>query len=153
MRSLVRACHLLVLAALLCCTGCSTFNPKSSAALPSESALADLGKVPLEPATLKMSAGDFFKHLEEKRFSSKGVSLRMIVPPSAAESLASVMKRPCAELTLAPTSLSTESALFNEILMSISGQHPQFDHLTIFLRCFDTTQYPSYRIGHTEKVK
>lgn len=151
--ALIRACHLLVLTALLCCTGCSIFKPKNGGELPSETALSDLGKAPLEPGTLKMSVGAFFKHLEEKRFSSRGVMLRMIVPPSAAENLADVMKRPCAEMALSPSSLATEGALFDELLMSLSGQHPQYDSLTVFVRCFDPTHYPSYRIGHSEKEK
>lgn len=121
--------------------------------MPSEAALADLIQAPLAPATLKMSVGGFFKHLEEKRFSTRGVMLRLIVPPSAAKNLADVMRRPCAEMALSPSSLSTESELFNEILMSISGQHPQYDNLTVFVRCFDPTHYPSYYIGHSEKEK
>lgn len=155
---------LLALCAVLCCTGCQTKRIPTLAEkngvpchqgadqeqeeFPSETAHLDLGKAPLTPGALKMSVGDYFKHVEEKYLSKKGLMLRIIFPPSAFKNLEEAMKASCGSMISEHdrASITTERELFDKIAAGI-GQHPQYDRSTIYLRCFDEVFFPSYHLS------
>ncbi len=112
-----------------------------------------MDNTPLEPGALKMSVGDFFKHLEEKHLSKKGLMLRLVVPPAEINQLADALKQPCEAMILPPAQGSTDGWLLSEICQTLCSSPPQCDDATVFLRCFDGTYYASRRIGHPSTGK
>ncbi|WP_395746598.1 hypothetical protein [Prosthecobacter sp.] len=100
---------------------------------------------------MKMSLGDFLKHVEEE-FAKKHLMLRIIAHPSSFNQLTEAMKSPC-ETWVSPeerATVDTEGELLRSIL-GLIGQHPQYDHATVFLRFFDDTYCESFRIGSAAK--
>lgn len=116
---------------------------------PSESALHELDKIPLTPATLKMSTGEFLKHVQEVLWTRRNVMLRIIATPSTFDSLADLMKEPC-EAMILPASrpdILTESHLLAEVCATIGGQY-QYDYATVYLRFRDLAFCAQSRIGN-----
>jgi hypothetical protein len=116
---------------------------------PSESALHELDNIPLTPATLKMSTGDFLKHVQEVLSTKRNVMLRIIATPSTFGSLADLMKEPCEAmiLTASRPDLLTESHLLAEVCATIGTQY-QYDYATVFLRFRDEAFCAQSRIGN-----
>lgn len=122
---------------------------QDSELFPSETAHQELDKIPLTPSTLKMSAGEFLKHVQEVLFTKRKVMLRIIATPATFSGLADLMKEPC-EAMILPASrpdILTEGDLFREVCATIGAQY-QYDYSTFFLRCRDDTYFANDHIGH-----
>jgi hypothetical protein len=154
----------LALCAALCFTSCGGKQDASPApsdpshhtqavdqdaeTFPSETALDELDKIPMTPGTLKMSVGDFLKHVQEVLSTKRNVMVRLIATPSSFNDLVDMMKEPCEGMVLpGPVSeVTTEGNLFNDIVATMPVQI-QYEHSTIFLRCRDDTYFANSQIG------
>lgn len=119
---------------------------------PSESALHELDSIPVTPGTLKMSTGEFLKHVQEVLSTKRNVMLRIIATPSTFGSLADFMKEPCEAMILpgSQADIITERNLLAEICATIGVQY-QYDYATVFLRFCDEAFCAQSRIGRRNK--